>query len=172
MAYLSLVPETLDNKRRFLPTGILDWTSDVCLSGREIYAGGEFRLMPFIVGQVDERGLPRGERIPGTNPSRSRVNCLMVVSSCARGRLRAGAQLLGRPRHDPIESAGRGYGRVTPWLRVSSCARGRRLGQRFRSGGAGPELWGLFGASRSKPLAEGLVSRVNLLDLGLARARR
>ena len=103
MAYLNLVPETLDNKRRFLPTGILDWTSDVCLSGREIYAGGEFRLMPFIVGQVDERGLPRGERIPGTNPSRSRVNCLMVVSSCARGRLRAGAQLLGRPRHDPIE---------------------------------------------------------------------
>ena len=29
------------------------------------------------------------------------------------------------------------------------------LGQRFRSGGAGAELWGLFGASRSKPLAEG-----------------
>jgi len=65
VAYLSLVPETLDNKRRFLPTGILDWTSDVCLSGREIYAGGEFRLMPFIVGQVDERGLPRGKRIRG-----------------------------------------------------------------------------------------------------------
>ena len=35
-------------------------------------------------------------------------------------------------------------------------ARGRPLGQRFRSGGAGAELWGLFGASRSKPLAEGL----------------
>ena len=46
----------------------------------------------------------------------------------------------------------RGGSRVTPWLRVSSCARGRRLAQRFRSGGAGVELGGLFGASRSKPL--------------------
>ena len=34
--------------------------------------------------------------------------------------------------------------RVTPLLRVSSRARGRRLGQRFRSGGAGAELWGLL----------------------------
>ena len=50
--------------------------------------------------------------------------------------------------------------RVTPLLRVSSRARGRRLGQRFRSGGAGAELWGLFGASRSKPLAEGWLWRV------------
>jgi hypothetical protein len=44
------------------------------------------------------------------------------------------------------------YGRVPCWRRVSSCARGRRLGQRgFRSRGAGAQLWGLFGASRSKP---------------------
>ena len=50
--------------------------------------------------------------------------------------------------------------RVTPLLRVSSRARGRRLGQRFRSGGAGAQLWGLFGASRSKPLAEGWLWRV------------
>ena len=34
-------------------------------------------------------------------------------------------------------------------------ARGRPLSQRFRCGGAGAELRGLFGASRSKPLAEG-----------------
>ena len=45
--------------------------------------------------------------------------------------------------------------RVPCWIRVSSRARGRRLAQRFRSGGAGAQLWGLFGASRSKPLAEG-----------------
>ncbi len=45
--------------------------------------------------------------------------------------------------------------RVSPLLRVSSCARGRRLGQRFRFGSAGAQLWGLFGASRSKPLADG-----------------
>ena len=32
--------------------------------------------------------------------------------------------------------------------------------QRFRSGGAGAQLWGLFGASRSKPLAEGWLWRV------------
>ena len=34
-------------------------------------------------------------------------------------------------------------GRVTPLRAVSSRARGRRLSQRFRSGGAGAELWGL-----------------------------
>ena len=51
-------------------------------------------------------------------------------------------------------------GRVFPLRPVSSCARGRRLGQRFRSGGAGAQLWGLFGASRSKPLAEGWLRRV------------
>ena len=37
---------------------------------------------------------------------------------------------------------------------------GGPLGQRFRSGGAGAQLWGLFGASRSKPLAEGWLWRV------------
>ena len=50
--------------------------------------------------------------------------------------------------------------RVTPLRYVSSRARGRCLSQRFRSGGAGAELWGLFGASRSKPLAEGWLWRV------------
>ncbi len=45
--------------------------------------------------------------------------------------------------------SGRGV-RVPPWRRVSSRARGR-----LRSGGAGAQLWGLFSASRSKPLAEG-----------------
>ena len=34
-----------------------------------------------------------------------------------------------------------------------SCARARPRGRRFRSGGAGIELWGSFGARRSKPLA-------------------
>ena len=53
-----------------------------------------------------------------------------------------------------LNPADRGV-RVPPWLRVSSRARGRRLGQRFRSGGAGAQLSGLFGASRSKPLTEG-----------------
>ena len=43
---------------------------------------------------------------------------------------------------------------------TSSRARGPPLGQRFRSGGAGAELWGLFGASRSKPLTEGWLWRV------------
>ena len=33
-------------------------------------------------------------------------------------------------------------GRVTHLRSVSSRARGRRLGQRFRSGGAGAQLWG------------------------------
>src|SRR5271157_5972664 len=37
-----------------------------------------------------------------------------------------------------------------------SCARARPRGRRFRSGGAGMELWGSFAARRSKPLAEGL----------------
>ena len=37
---------------------------------------------------------------------------------------------------------------------------GGRLGQRFRFGGAGAQLWGRFGASRSKPLAEGWLRRV------------
>ena len=32
---------------------------------------------------------------------------------------------------------------------------GGASGQRFRSGGAGAQLWGLFCASRSKPLTEG-----------------
>ena len=41
-----------------------------------------------------------------------------------------------------------------------SRARGPPLGQRFRSGGAGAQLRGLFGASRSKPLAEGWLWRV------------
>ena len=50
-----------------------------------------------------------------------------------------------------------------------SCARARPRGRRFRSGGAGIELWGSFGARRSKPLAAG--GRVNRLALGfLARA--
>ena len=46
-------------------------------------------------------------------------------------------------------------------FRVSRArARGPPIGQRFRSGGAGAELWGLFGARRSKPLAEGWLWRV------------
>ena len=91
----------------------------------------------------------------------------------------------GALRQQPLATAGRGQafgcartlldfgiGRARPLLEllgkgprstfapVSSCARGRRLGQRFRSGGAGAQLWGLFGASRSKPLAEGSVACV------------
>ncbi len=65
---------------------------------------------------------------------------------------------IGRAR-PLLESAQKG-GRVTPLLRVSSCARRRRLGQRFRSGGAGAQLWGLFSASRSKPLTAGWLRRV------------
>ena len=45
-------------------------------------------------------------------------------------------------------------------LRFLVRARAAPLGQRFRSGGAGAQLWGLFGASRSKPLAEGWLWRV------------
>ena len=61
-------------------------------------------------------------------------------------------------------------GRVPPLRHVSSCARGRRLGQRFRSGGAGAQLWGLFGASRSKPLAEGWLWRVCALAFQAGRS--
>ena len=74
---------------------------------------------------------------------------------CARTLLDFG---IGRAR--PLLESARKGSRVTPLLRVSSRARGRRLGQRFRSGGAGAQLWGLFGASRSKPLAEGWLWRV------------
>ena len=42
--------------------------------------------------------------------------------------------------------------------------------QRFRSGGAGAELWGLFGASRSKPLAEGWLWRVCALAFPAGRS--
>ena len=49
--------------------------------------------------------------------------------------------LASAERDRSLKSARKG-GRVSNVLRVSSCARGRRLGQRFRSGGAGAELWG------------------------------
>ena len=66
----------------------------------------------------------------------------------------AGGELPGhRDRRPRDRSAVRD--RVNLVVVVSSRARGRPLGQRFRSGGAVAELWGFFGASRSKPLAEG-----------------
>ena len=67
--------------------------------------------------------------------------------------------LASAERDRSLNLLGKGV-RVLPLRAVSSCARGRRLGQRFRSGGAGAELWGLFGASGSKPLAEGWLRRV------------
>jgi hypothetical protein len=48
------------------------------------------------------------------------------------------------------------YVRLNHVVSVSSRARGRLLGRRFRSGGAGAQLWGLFGTSRSKRLAAGV----------------
>ena len=50
--------------------------------------------------------------------------------------------------------------RVTLCCAFPRAREGGALGQRFRSGGAGAQLWGLFGASRSKPLAEGWLWRV------------
>jgi len=51
-------------------------------------------------------------------------------------------------------------GRVSRLGSVSSRARGRPLGRRFRFRRRRRQLWGLFGASRSKPLAEGCSVRV------------
>ena len=67
--------------------------------------------------------------------------------------------LASAERDRSFESARKGV-RVNFVMVVSSRARGRRLGQRFRSAAPARELWGLFGASRSKPLAEGWLWRV------------
>ena len=89
-------------------------------------------------------GNSRSQQLAAGQPSDVLARC-WILESAERDR---SLNLLGKG------------GRVHLWLRVSSCARGRRLGQRFRSGGAGAQLWGLFGASRSKPLAEGWLWRV------------
>ena len=74
--------------------------------------------------------------------------------------VRALCWILASAERDRSLNLARKTSRVFLLRPVSSCARGRRLGQRFRSGGAGAQLWGLFGASRSKPLAEGWLRRV------------
>ena len=87
----------------------------------------------------------RSQQLAAGQPSDVRALC-WILESAERDR---SLNLLGKG------------GRVNLWRRGSSCARGQRLGQRFRSGlRAGAELWGLFGASRSKPLAEGWLWRV------------
>ena len=63
---------------------------------------------------------------------------------------------IGRARPAPWNcSLGEKVAAFSFYRPVSSGARGQRLGQLFRSGGAGAQLRGLFGASRSKTLAEG-----------------
>ena len=74
---------------------------------------------------------------------------------CARTLLDFG---IGRAR--PLLESARKGSRVTLCCAFPRAREGGALGQRFRSGGAGAQLWGLFGASRSKPLAEGWLWRV------------
>ena len=89
-------------------------------------------------------GNRRSQQLAAGQPSAVRALCWILASA---------------ERDRSLNLLGKG-GRVFLFRPVSSCARGRRLGQRFRSGGAGAQLWGLFGASRSKPLAEGWLRRV------------
>ena len=81
-----------------------------------------------------------------------------------RARVRArGADDGGRRRRDASYGMARDSHPVstTAVSRVSQCARGGASASGFRSGGAGAQLWGLFGASRSKPAGRG-VGRVTL----------
>ena len=63
-----------------------------------------------------------------------------------------------RPTDRFLNLLGKGVAVNHPFRVSRARARGPPIGQRFRSGGAGAELWGLFGARRSKPLAEGCVN--------------
>ncbi len=68
----------------------------------------------------------RSQQLAAGQPSDVRALC-WILESAERDR---SFNLLGKG------------GRVTHLRAVSSRARGRRLGQRFRSGGAGAQLWG------------------------------
>jgi hypothetical protein len=85
----------------------------------------------------------------------------------------AGLQLWGRPGDSPIARSQTCFARVKHLVPVSRARARPPRGQRFRSGGAGIELWGSFGARRSKPLAEGPGSTPpSLSAFSRARARR
>ena len=108
-------------------------------------------------------------KLPAESGGRRRGDFCFGYSDLAIGAVGVGGELGGVRSRSWRDRAAQ-VGRVTPLLPVSSCARGRRLGQRFRSGGAGAQLWGRFGASRSKPLAEGWCSASTILGT-LTRAR-
>ena len=92
----------------------------------------------------------------------------MWGTSLSTGTISSGTASISQPAWRPSASpaayasrarrmikSGTSCGREPPFRVSRARARGPPIGQRFRSGGAGAELWGLFGARRSKPLAEG-----------------
>ena len=118
--------------------------------------------------RADRNRWPRGVALTDSPSvfSRARGAAAALPSGPGRGRaappffsfsvFRRRLQLRGRPRRAPPSRA-RGYTALTISPPFLVRARGRPRGQRFRSGGAGIELWGSFGARRSKPLAAGWV---------------
>ena len=107
--------------------------SRLCLAGSAVCALWNFGLAGWCLYP-----LARGCRAP------RRMTPELAATAPAipvwRYRLVAGAAELGGSVADR-GACNNAVSRVTLLLRVSSCARGRRRGQRFRSGGAGAQLW-------------------------------
>ena len=141
-------------------SGISGWVIGLSIRGRAgaerraanawspMLADGEARRC-FLFGTwrsavAELVGNSRSQQLAAGQPSDVLARCWILASA---------------ERDRSLNLLGKG-GRVSPLRSVSSRAGGRRLSHRFRSGGAGAQLRGLFGASRSKPVAEGWLWRV------------